>query len=371
MLCSRPQEKGTTEVERPYCFRVTPHEDWGLCPPVQVKMHHPKKHSSIQCIAKHKKWLNTFKTEINSRKKDAFNNGIQNELRRIKMNEASQQMRDDIRSGNFNNNPKYTTSLINPDRYKYATKSMAISNLKDMNQCEDYEMDGIEFDDEPENPATKKTEPMEAQIQHSPVVDNTDKIRQKAVKDMVRKKAKPAFAMTEEQAERLEEDECDEQLDFFDNTNCQDYLEDLEVKNLCDSIKKRVEELKQEPEWETKWRSRLDDIKKKKKASEANKNRYVDNDDMQVNAGDGRTITSGGNMFGECTSVASEQTKERVDDLKDKMAADKSGKQQWNCQTRGDEQSAHLETRLAKHIADELLRSNMVSFFLGSIFSRR
>jgi len=38
MLCTRPQIKDASLVERPYCFRVTPPEQLGLCPTKKMRV---------------------------------------------------------------------------------------------------------------------------------------------------------------------------------------------------------------------------------------------------------------------------------------------------------------------------------------------
>jgi len=123
------------------------------------------------------------------------------------------------------------------------------------------------------------------------------------------------------------------------------------------SIQKRVEELKQEPEWKEKWTKRLEEYKKKRLAMQQS---VQQDDDMKVNVdrGDIGSYMSGGNMFGG-GSVASDKTKESIDEIRQKMQSQKGGKGDWENRTNVDSNAVALEERLAKHIADELLRSNM------------
>ena len=51
----------------------------------------------------------------------------------------------------------------------------------------------------------------------------------------------PAFAMTEEQMEKYEDEECDELLNFMDNLDADKFIEDLELKNQLDTLKKKVD----------------------------------------------------------------------------------------------------------------------------------
>jgi len=183
-------------------------------------------------------------------------------------------------------------------------------------------------------------------------------LAQKHISKMNKKKAKPAFAMTEAQAEKIDDMECDDLLDFFDNTNYDEYANDLEVRNMMSSIKKRVDELRQEPGWQKKWNERLEKIKEKK----ANAQKDLDDDDMRVNYdNDDVKSYNTGNMFGRDggNSVASDRTKESIDEIKEKMAQEGKRGQKWDKGTKAGGSAAALEERLAKHIADELLRTNM------------
>ena len=133
------------------------------------------------------------------------------------------------------------------------------------------------------------------------------------------------------------------------------------------SIKKRVDELKKEPNWQAKWNERLEKIKAKKREQKMRENiekhQNQDDDDMMVNHGEDRTFASGGggNMFGG--SVASDRTKESVEGIKEKMRVKEGKGGEWDARQQSRAQAVVLEERLAKHIADELLRNNMVRFF--------
>merc|ERR1711998_733271 len=113
---------------------------------------------------------------------------------------------------------------------------------------------------------------------------------------------------------------------------------------------------RQEPEWQKKWNSRLEKIKEKK----ANVKQNVD-DDMRVNydSDDIKTYNTGNMFGGGGNSVASDRTKESIDEIKEKMAQQGKRGQKWDNKTNADSSAVVLEERLAKHIADEILRSNM------------
>jgi len=48
--------------------------------------------------------------------------------------------------------------------------------------------------------------------------------------------------MTSEQQEEVDDMECDELLDFMDNLNPEKFIDDLEFKNLTETLKKKVDD---------------------------------------------------------------------------------------------------------------------------------
>lgn len=387
MLCTRPVMKDSMDIERPYCFRVTPPEQLGLCPAKKLRLNLANTKKVSEYLMRHKKWIRNFQDEVTQKKNDAVDEGLRQELKAIKIKQACQRVRDDIRTGNYEGNPRYTNSLYKTKAQRGEQQNN--ESVQDyMNKDDLAEMEGIEMDDgiaggeivqdrRPDVPRLqygvkpnleqlkgdhpdKITQVRDDKTEYSPTgngqVDNGASLAQRVKAQMNKKKAKPAFAMTEAQAEKIEDMECDDLLDFFDNTNYNEYVEDLEVKNMMASIKKRVDELKQEPAWQKKWNERLVKIKEKKQAAK----REVD-DDMRVNMDNDDVKTyNTGNMFGGGgNSVASDRTKESINELKEKMAQKGQRGEGWDKKTNADISAVALEERLAKHIADELLRNNM------------
>lgn len=65
--------------------------------------------------------------------------------------------------------------------------------------------------------------------------------------EVVVKRKKPAWAMTEEENQQHEDEDIDELVGFMENFNPKSFIEDVEVKNLIEDIKHRVEQLKAPP----------------------------------------------------------------------------------------------------------------------------
>jgi len=162
--------------------------------------------------------------------------------------------------------------------------------------------------------------------------------------------------MTADQQEEVEDMECDELLDFMDNLNPEKFMDDLEFKNLTATLKKKVDELQHDPDFMERLHK---DIARRKaaklqrqemaKQNLANRPQNYDDDDMFTNPGDGGR--------GEVHSVGSEKTREAIQGLKEKQEAAKNGKSEWDNTTNGERKT--FEDRISKHIADEILRTNM------------
>merc|ERR1712196_15694 len=111
MLCTRPVMKEALNIERPYCFRVTPPEQLGLCPSKKLRLNLSHSKKVNEYLMRHKKWIKTFQEEINQKRNDAVDDGLRKELKAERVRAKAKAMRDDIRAGNFDENPKYTNSL--------------------------------------------------------------------------------------------------------------------------------------------------------------------------------------------------------------------------------------------------------------------
>lgn len=341
-----------------------------------MRLNHSNQNKACEYLTKHKRWIRDFQSHIAAKKNDVIDDELLDEFKKLKIKDIAQRMRDDIRSDNFNENPKYLNSLYRSKLVRDPEK-LTVNDDFDANDLEGIAMDdespdcNILEDRKPQVPRLmddgKNLEGLkpdqEGKLTYVRPLDTKESPKKEAPKPAHKKKKMPAFAMTENQAEELELEEMDDLLDFFDNTNYSEYIDDLEVRNMVGSIKKRVDELKQEPNWQAKWNERLVKIKAKKREQKVRDNIAAaqQDDDMQVHYDDGdKTFASGGgggNMFGG--SVASDRTKESVDEIKEKLRVKNEKGGNWDAAKQNKAQSVALEERLAKHIADELLRNNM------------
>jgi len=92
----------------------------------------------------------------------------------------------------------------------------------------------------------------------------------------------------------MEEIEDENLLNFMDNLDYDSYIDDLEFKNMLQTLKKRVSELKEEPDWRDKWKNRL------KEKSEKRKQEYLKEKEQKKVDDDMITMTGNqGSLFGD------------------------------------------------------------------------
>lgn len=129
----------------------------------------------------------------------------------------------------------------------------------------------------------------------------------KAAKQKKGPKKKPVFAMTEDQFEKEEDMECDELCDFMDNLNVDDYLGDLELKNMVGTLKKRVNDLQCDSEFMGRLKN---DISRRVQKHKENELKRGDIDDDMKTMNDHNERNSGAVRYGgaEFQSAGSSKT---------------------------------------------------------------
>lgn len=81
----------------------------------------------------------------------------------------------------------------------------------------------------------------------------------------LKKKKLPAWAKTAEKYEEEELEDDDKLIEFMDSLDVEQYLEDVEFKTMLATLKKKVTDLKGEPDWREKWKKRLKEKTEKRK----------------------------------------------------------------------------------------------------------
>jgi hypothetical protein len=198
MLCNRPNEP-TDKLQRdgpvPFISRVTVKEQLGINPAAKPVQQPSRPKKSLEILSRHKQWLYQLQKQ-----KDEL---IQKEAEKSKAQEAK----------------------LEKMKKKYLGKKSAENVL--------------ETSEKPEK--SKKVEKSE----------KSEKLTEKNLK-LLENEKKPKWALTEEQAENLEELEVDDLLQFVQDLDYDKFIEDLEVRQALEIVKERVEEIKQDKNWKEK-----------------------------------------------------------------------------------------------------------------------
>ena len=126
------------------------------------------------------------------------------------------------------------------------------------------------------------------------------------------KASRPAWALTKEQQEKQEDEEIDKLLDFMDSFDADKYAEDIEVRQMLQTLQKRVSEIQNSADWKQQWEQRVKDKKRlREEAYLKQKAEQAADDDNKAVVGDDDTI-SGMGVRGEAKSVVSERTQGKL-----------------------------------------------------------
>lgn len=302
MLCTRPNESIGQVKERPFISRVDPKDKLGLNPVKRNEGLSIKKPGN-PALKRHRQWLEEFKLKM-----------------RQKKNEEEAKDREDLE--------KY-------ERLK--EKSLAFrGKAKDNKE---------EYDQTAAKESPKKSEKYESTKKEDAV--NTSQINTTKERKSKKKTEKPRWAYTEDQLNKEEEQDIDELLDFTQGLDYEKYINDLEVRSMIAALKHRINDLKgEETDWKKKivdaWNNDEEDLRTSLKPH-------------KVDIGDDARSDGGRSAASESKSVASERSVKSIQDLKAKQTEKKDWEKLSSTQTK---KQATLEERIAKHVADEILRNN-------------
>jgi hypothetical protein len=299
MLCTRPNENIGTAKERPFISRVEPKDQLGVNPVRNVQGRSERKKPN-PVLLRHRQWLNEFKQRIAEKKQDEFRKDI-NDREKFER----------IRESAVGNRARSQSPSV--EAHNETNKSMVVNKVTEKSPKHQSEQVSV----------AKKAEAPKKKEQN----------------------LKPKWAYTEEQVKDEEDREVDDLLDFTNNLDYDQYIHDFEVKNMVVALKKRIDEIQhKEDDWKNKivdaWN---DDSRKSVQVAKVD----IGGDDRS----DCRSVAS------ESKSVASERTHKSIHELKSKL--DNKEKKDWDAlSTTTAKKQATIEERIAKHVADEVLRNN-------------
>jgi len=297
MLCTRPNENIGLVKDKPFVSRVDPKESLGINPVKKGQVVQSRKKVN-PILAKHRAWLTDFQVKMREKRQTEDQKDVVDKARNERIRELA--MVNRVKSG---------------------------EGLEEINEI-------------------NVTSPKVAKVQ--PKQDNSQEASSSppAKKPETKKKklkGKPKWAYTEEQVKDEEEMEVDDLLDFTNNLDYEKYINDVEVKNMVAALKTRINELnKNDDDWK---KNIVDAWNDDRKSVQLNK----------VDIGDDRSDVR--SMCSEGKSVASERSTKSIVELKQKL--ENKEKKDWeSMSTTTKKQQASIEERIAKHVADEILRNN-------------
>jgi len=298
MLCTRPNENIGIAKETPFISRVDPKDQLGINPVKKIKAILPRKRGN-HILSRHRQWLENFKERMREKR----------DIQQLK-DEHDKEKFKRIREQAALQKAKVQESTGEPEPSETHQSPQAI-------RVHDY------VQQEQLSPPAKAEKPKQKKKEHS---------------------LKPKWAYTEQQLKDEEEQDIDDLLDFTNNLDYDKYLNDLEVKHMVLALKKRIDEIKVQEE---------DDWKKKIVDEWNNERKTLATSKIDMNL-DARSDTR--SVASESRSVASERTQKNIEDLKTKMTAKNK---EWDTMSSTTKKNAvTLEERIAKHVADEVLRNN-------------
>jgi len=305
MLCTRPNENIAPSKDLPFVSRVDPKDQLGINPVRKVTTHVPVKKGN-PILRRHRAWLEDFKQRMREKREN-----------------------------------EETKDRTEKERFDRIREQAQLSKQRTQEYVDGY-LDAIHSEKPQRNSSQEHRQVHVQQEQPSP---NEKLVKQeKANKKKKEKSLKPKWAYTEEQLKEEEEQDIDDLLEFTNGLDYDKYINDLEVKHMVSALKKRIDELKNKEE---------DDWKNKIVDEWNNERKTVQPSKVDLSY-DARSDTR--SMMSEGRSVASERTQKSIQDIKTKIT---SKEKDWDkLSTTTKKNAVTLEERIAKHVADEILRNH-------------
>jgi len=325
MLCTRPNENIGVTKDRPFVSRVDPKDQVGINPVKRTTTHvHQKKVNPA--LLRHRQWLSDFKIKMREKRSEEEYRGRQDKEK-------------------FNRIREYAS--VNRGKSQEAIENVQNFDLE------------VEAQSKPKTSQAGKRNDVNIvenaqQEQSSPVQAYKRQEEEKPAKSALKKKEKekdlkPKWAYTEKQLEDEEEENLDDLLTFTNNLDYDKYINDLEVKSMVTALKKRIDELNNKNE-EDDWKKKIVDAWNNDKEDRKSVQPSKVNIDWE-NRSDCRSMAS------DSKSVASERTHKSIQELKTKL--EHKEKKDWDTITTSTKRNVvSIEERIAKHVADEIMRNN-------------
>lgn len=313
MLCNRPNEFGQVQKpERqgkpPFISRVDPKENVGLNPVKKIINVPKQKKDQNSILTRHRRYLKMLQEKKMIEK-------LEKENEEQKKAETMKKFKDQT-----------------------AKQRQKIQTLRTDKSPERQE----EPQTSPPQPAPKEEKKIVAALTKENLAKNDEHYSQKSNKPKKAKKM-PAWAKTENQLKKEQEEEIDDLIEFAYDLDYEKYMEDLEVRQALALIKERVDEIKQDDEWRKK-------IADEWNQDEANPNEGASKPRQRDD--DARSAVS------IRTSVTGRSAMSKKSEIMNDIKREERQKEEWDSSTIGEKKKPTAEEKLASRLADQILEGN-------------
>jgi len=165
------------------------------------------------------------------------------------------------------------------------------------------------------------------------------------------KKKKPAWAMTEKQAEEVKEQEVDDLLEFAYQLDYEKFIEDFEVRQALAVLKERVQELKKDDKWKESFAEKWN-----KEAENAKNQGENKGEEAAAQAENDKIETQSVKSSHKSTRSVAKSIKSMADTVKEMKEKEKTEKRDWDKSVKGVEKLT-VEEKAAIQIADQVLQN--------------
>ena len=238
MLCNRPFGGVAAAAHKaisggdgnvPFRSAVIPHEPLGLNPSrerrAMIRVDRKKKNSAL---SRHKKWLKQLQKAKEQFQEQAIIEENAKEERRRKFAAQQAALRAEVRN-------TVEDAVDEVDALEMAATKLA---------------EAEEINDRAIEAEMRKLNMYEQKNQEENEGKEEQILGKAQLKRANNNKSKPAWALTENQKDQLEDEEADDLMDFANNLDVDKYLDDLEVRAALESVRQRIQELDNEEEEE-------------------------------------------------------------------------------------------------------------------------
>jgi hypothetical protein len=316
MLCNRPNEFGQVQKpERqgkpPFISRVDPKGQVGLNPGKKIINVPQKKKDNNSILTRHKRYLKMLQEK---------------------------KLIEKLETENKDANEKKRFETV---RDQTAKQRQKIKNLKSDEPGQATNQD-LAQDTRPVVAAPYEAPKSIGMLTKENLDRNDDHYSQKAKPS---KAKRPAWAKTEDQLKKEQDEEIDDLIEFAYDLDYEKYMEDLEVRQALALIKERVDEIKKDDEWRNNIAQEWNTAEQANPNEGTNKRKIDDDARSAVSI---RTSITGRSNISKKSEIMNQIQREEMEH-----------KENWDSSTVGEKKKKPTaEEKLASRLADQIMEAN-------------